>query len=292
MSKTLEAPIDRSTGAPLLVVEDLTVRFHGKERTVTAVDGVSFSVQPGERVAIVGESGSGKSTLGLAIGGFLSDADTEVSTSALSLNGRSIVNGGATGIPQSTAGLSMMFQDAMTSLDAVWTIGSQMKAVLTRGNKLSKVELREQSEYWLGRVGLHDFSRVLSARPYELSGGMRQRVMLALAICRQPSLLVADEPTSALDATLARTGMELMVELADSSGAALLVISHDIQLCQEFSDTTIVMHRGRMVDKVASSRLGIDATDSYTKGLMECIPTLADWNRDELPTFATLGEVA
>jgi peptide/nickel transport system ATP-binding protein len=179
----------------------------------------------------------------------------------------------------------MVFQDAMTSLDPVWTIGSQLSAVLKASGGFSRQERVAQAEAWLRRVGLHDTERVLRSRPYELSGGMRQRVMLAIALCGRPKLLIADEPTSALDASLARDVMELLVELAGELGTALLVVSHDIQLCSEYSDRTLVMYGGRVVEETPSSGLS-EARHPYTKGLLRSIPTLESADLDVLPTIA------
>jgi oligopeptide/dipeptide ABC transporter ATP-binding protein len=185
----------------------------------------------------------------------------------------------------------MVFQDAMTSLDPVWTIGSQLGAVLKAGGAKSRRDRAVEAERWLRRVGLNDTERVLKARPYELSGGMRQRVMLAIALCGKPSLLIADEPTSALDASLARDVMELLVELTTDLGTALLVVSHDIQLCSEYSDRTIVMYSGRVVEESNSSEL-MSAAHPYTAGLLLSIPTLESASLDVLPTIAPAPALA
>jgi peptide/nickel transport system ATP-binding protein len=179
----------------------------------------------------------------------------------------------------------MVFQDAMTSLDSVWSIGSQLTAVLSAGRRRSRGEIAELSRQWLHRVGLTDTERVLKAKPYELSGGMRQRVMIALALCSEPSLLVADEPTSALDASLARTTMELLLELTSTVGTSLLIVSHDMDLCAEFADRVLVMHRGRMVDQAPADALDAPERHPYTRGLLECIPTLDKARLDHLPTL-------
>jgi peptide/nickel transport system ATP-binding protein len=185
----------------------------------------------------------------------------------------------------------MVFQDAMTSLDPVWTIGSQLSAVIRASENVSRKEARERSRYWLSRVGLNDTDRVLKNHPYELSGGMRQRAMMALALCGRPRLLIADEPTSALDASLSRQTMDLFVELTEGAGAALLIISHDIRLCQEYSDRTLVMYRGRLVEQGPSETLSSTAKHPYTVGLLRCIPTLESALLDELPTIESFVPV-
>jgi ABC-type dipeptide/oligopeptide/nickel transport system ATPase component len=210
----------------------------------------------------------------------------EVTTGTVTFDGAPIVRTDRSRVPRRTPGISMMFQDAMTSLDPVWTIGSQLRAVLRAGGKLTRKEQHERAREWLVRVGLSDTARVMKARPYELSGGMRQRAMLALALAGNPKLLIADEPTSALDASLSREAMELLVELTDDFGASLLIVSHDIHLCQDYANRTMVMYGGQIVEHGASGTLAETATHPYTIGLLRCIPTLESVDLDELPTLA------
>ena len=176
----------------------------------------------------------------------------------------------------------------MTSLDPVWTVGSQLAAVIRNNARCGRRETRERAAEWLRRVGLHDVRRVLAARPYELSGGMRQRVMIAIALSARPRLLIADEPTSALDATLSGELMELLVGLTDELGAALLMVSHDIALCQAYTDRTLVMYRGRAVERGPSATLARTATHPYTRGLIACIPRLENADADRLPTMGRI----
>jgi peptide/nickel transport system ATP-binding protein len=275
---------------PLLVVTDLTVRYGASgPRPVTALHGVDLTIARGERVALVGESGSGKTTMGLAIAGLLTGPDVEVTTGTVTFDGTPIARTERSRVPRRTPGLSMMFQDAMTSLDPVWTIGSQLKAVLRANGTLTRRERTDRAREWLTRVGLSDTDRVMKARPYELSGGMRQRAMLALALAANPKLLIADEPTSALDASLSREAMELLVELTDDFGASLLIVSHDIRLCQDYADRMMVMYRGEIVEHGVSRTLAETAIHPYTVGLLRCIPTLESANADELPTLALVA---
>jgi oligopeptide/dipeptide ABC transporter ATP-binding protein len=189
-------------------------------------------------------------------------------------------------MPVQTPGLAMVFQDAMTSLDPLWTVKSQLAAVLRADKRRSRAEIAELSVDWLRRVGLHDTQRILQSRPYELSGGMRQRVMLALALCSRPRLLVADEPTSALDASLAREAMELLLGLTQDLGTAVLIVSHDIRLSQEYCDRSLVMYGGRIVEEVDSGGLSDRARHPYTVGLMESVPTIESADLGRLPTIA------
>jgi ABC-type glutathione transport system ATPase component len=267
---------------PVLEVEGLSIRYGGGS---PAVQDVSCSVGRGERVALVGESGSGKTTLGLAVAGFLTVPGVRIEARTLRVQGRDVPTVPASRLPVRTDGVAVVFQDAMTSLDSVWSIGSQLAAVLSNGRRRSRRQIADLSLEWLHRVGLTDTDRVLRARPYELSGGMRQRVMIALALCSEPRLLVADEPTSALDASLARASMELLLDLTSTAGTSLLIVSHDMDLCSEFSDRVLVMHRGRMVDQAPSDALDAPERHPYTRGLLECIPTLDTARLHHLPTL-------
>jgi len=267
---------------PVLEVEDLSITYG---TGTAAVQDVSFTIGRGERVALVGESGSGKTTLGLAVAGFLTVPGVRIEARTLKVHGADVATSSNSRLPVRTDGVAMVFQDAMTSLDSVWSIGSQLAAVLSNGRKRSRGGIAELSRDWLRRVGLTDTERVLKAKPYELSGGMRQRVMIALALCSEPKLLVADEPTSALDASLARTTMELLLELTSTVGTSLLIVSHDMELCAEFSDRVLVMHRGLMVDQAPSNALDAPERHPYTRGLLECIPTLDKARLHHLPTL-------
>ncbi|WP_353807737.1 ABC transporter ATP-binding protein [Agromyces sp. SYSU T00194] len=267
---------------PLLEVRDLGVTF--ESGAVQAVTRADVEVRAGERVAIVGESGSGKSTTCAAIGGFVTEPGSHVSASTLRFEDRDLLRRRTSRIPRQTPGIAMMFQDAMTSLDAVWTVGSQLEAVLGNQLKLRGKARRREAEAWLRRVGLHDVDRVMRSRPYELSGGMRQRVMLAIALCGRPRLLIADEPTSALDASRSVEMMRLMIELASTTGAAVLIVTHDIRLCQSFADRVIVMYQGCVVEDIPADRL-MDASHPYTRALVECVPSLDNHDADLLPTI-------
>jgi peptide/nickel transport system ATP-binding protein len=270
----------------VLDVAGVTVEYPTPQGPFRAVDGFSLKLSPGERVAIVGESGSGKTNACMAIAGFLGP-EARVTADRMLFGGRDLLARKATALPRRSPGMSVVFQDAMTSLDPVWTIGSQLRSVIRTTNKAGRKEATELAAGWLRKVGLDDTERVLSARPYELSGGMRQRVMIALALSGQPRLLLADEPTSALDATLSRELMELLVALADEFGTSLLLVSHDILLCREFTDRTVVMYGGRIVEEQSSRHLAEQATHPYTRGLLACVPTFETALLDELPTMNT-----
>lgn len=277
---------------PMLSVKNLSVEYRTASGMVNAMRSASLEIYPEERVALVGESGSGKSTLGLAVAGMLTHPDIAVSFDRLEFRGAPLSYNARSRLPLRTPGLSMVFQDAMTSLDPVWPVGSQLIAVLRATEKISRAQANEEARYWLGRVGLDDTARVMASRPYELSGGMRQRAMMAIALCSKPKLLIADEPTSALDATLSMRTMDLLVELTESSGAALLIISHDIALCEKYTGRMLVAYQGRIVEEGSVGALRSRAKHPYTRGLLSCIPTLDNAEMEELPTMESVMAAA
>ncbi|WP_380172779.1 ABC transporter ATP-binding protein [Kineococcus sp. DHX-1] len=275
---------------PVLRVRDLHVRYRSADGAGhVAVDGVSFDLLAGQRMALVGQSGSGKSTLALAVTGLLSaSADVEITAAELAVGGTPVRTRHTSSVPVRTPGVSMVFQDAMTALDPVRPVGAQLASVVATTGVRGRAR-RDLCGEWLRRVGLTDVRRVSRSRPHELSGGMRQRVMIAVALAGRPRLLVADEPTSALDASLARGTMELLDELTRSEGISLLVISHDILLSLEHTDVVGVLQGGHLVEFGRSADLREHPRHPYTRGLVACVPTLADRGRDRLPTLADVG---
>jgi peptide/nickel transport system ATP-binding protein len=269
----------------VLDVENLTVRYKVADGYFTAVDNVSFKVAPGERIAIVGESGSGKTNTCLAIAGFLTQPNAVIEADAIAFQGTSIVQRKRKRLPHRIPGLAMVFQDANTSLDPVWTVGSQLIDILRATQKISRKDAKAKAAEWLLKVGMADPERVMNSRPYELSGGMRQRVMVALALAGGPRLLIADEPTSALDATLSRDIMQLLLALTTETGTGLILVTHDIHLGQAFTDRMLVMYGGRIVEEGASSTLDTTAVHPYTQALMRSVPTLESADLDVLPTI-------
>ncbi|MFT4042344.1 MAG: ABC transporter ATP-binding protein [Gordonia sp. (in: high G+C Gram-positive bacteria)] len=270
-------------GPSLLDVRNLSIRYAGT--STAAVDDVTFTVAPGEIVALVGESGSGKTTLARGVAGLLVDESISVSARRLEFDGTPIERTAGAVLPTRVPGITMMFQDASTSLDVVWSVQDQFVAILRNIERLSKKAAKACARDWLDRVGLPDTDRVMAARPYELSGGMRQRVMLALALASSPRLLIADEPTSALDASLSRLSMELMTSLSAELGTAVLIVSHDIAICTEFSDRTLVMYHGALVDQGGSATLAETVEHPYARGLLACVPSFAHLDDEVLPTL-------
>ncbi|MBD8869515.1 ABC transporter ATP-binding protein [Nocardioides donggukensis] len=266
------------TGAhdqPLLSVRDLSVRFGLKgQRQVAAVDEVSLDIWPGQHVALVGESGSGKSVTSLAVMGLLPDRGVEVGGEVL-YRGEDLL----TKSPKEMAGLrgseiAMVFQDPMTSLNPVITVGVQLTEVLLRHLQVSKAEARERAVELLGRVGIPDPARRLREYPHQLSGGMRQRVLIAIALACEPKLLIADEPTTALDVTIQAQVLEVLKDLVADTDAALLMITHDLGVVAGLCDDVNVMYSGRIVESTNRNRLFANPRHPYTGGLLASIPRL------------------
>ena len=272
----------------VLEVEGLQVCYRNRASSMNAVDGVDLCVMPREQIAVVGESGSGKTSMALAIGGLLDGKQATVEVKRYTIDGRPCRPTGEQVLPSGVPGVSMIFQDAMTSLDPVWSIGSQLLSVIRRRDRMTRGNARTEAVEWLRRVQLSDPERVLRSRPYELSGGMRQRVMIAVALCSHPKLLVADEPTSALDASLARSVMDLIADLTQVLGTAVLLVTHDISLARHYADRVLVMYGGRIVEEFSGGLHGDvkEARHPYTLGLLGCTPSLDSVNLAELPTIA------
>ncbi len=260
---------------PLLVVDDLHVTFqtHGN-RAVRAVDGVSFAVHAGETVGIVGESGSGKSVTALAILGLLPSRGVTTSGS-VRLNGQELL-GASEHVLQDVRGCraAMVFQDPMTSLNPVLTIGRQLTETLTRHLDLDRSEARIRAIELLYRVGIAEAHRRLKSYPHQLSGGMRQRVMIAIAIASDPALLIADEPTTALDVTIQAQVLDLLRELVRDSNTALVLITHDLGVVAGMCENVNVMYSGRMVESGERHQLFASPRHHYTRGLLASVPRL------------------
>ena len=259
---------------PLLEVADLAVVFHGSRGDVEAVSEVSFSVRPGEHVALVGESGSGKSVTALAVMGLLPPRSTTVCGS-IRYDGDELLDLDARSRRDLRgAEMAMIFQDPMTSLNPVVPIGVQIGEVLQRHKGLRKTEAREVSGDLLGRVGISDGKRRLKEYPHQLSGGMRQRVLIAIALACEPRLLIADEPTTALDVTIQAQILELLRELVSGTGTALVMITHDLGVVAGLCDEVHVMYSGRVVESAPRRSLFGEPRHPYTGGLLGSIPRL------------------
>ncbi|WP_152361614.1 ABC transporter ATP-binding protein [Microlunatus speluncae] len=263
------------SGDTLLEVDNLSVRFKRRGRDpFVAVDGVSFAVRPGEIVGIVGESGSGKSVTSMAIMGLLPRRSALI-TGAARYRGRDLI-GRSDGELSSLRGreLAMVFQDPMSSLNPVLPIGLQVTEVLRRHQDITKAAARDEAEDLLRRCGIPDPGRRLREYPHQLSGGMRQRALIAIALACKPKLLICDEPTTALDVTIQAQVLELLGELVHDLGTAMIMITHDLGVVAGLCDSVNVMYSGKVVETAGRRELFAHPQHRYTEGLLSSIPRL------------------
>ena len=258
----------------MLAVDDLHVRFQTDGGLVYAVNGISFHVERGETLGIVGESGSGKSAASLAIMGLLGP-NAVVPRGTVTFAGQSLL-----GLPAAErrklrgARMAMIFQDPMTSLNPYLRISRQLTEVLEVHKGLSDKEALRRAIAMLERVGLPDASRRVSAWPHELSGGMRQRVMIAMSLLCEPELLIADEPTTALDVTIQAQILELLKTLQRDLGMAVVLVTHDLGVVAGTTDRVLVMYGGLGMEQRRTADLFADPRHPYTRGLLRSVPRL------------------
>ena len=236
-------------GTPLLDVSGLQTSFDlSKKLSIKAVDGVSFQVHAGETLAIVGESGSGKSVTSLSIMGLLPKDIGRVSAGSIKLEGREITQLSDAEMREIRGKeIGMIFQEPMTSLNPVLTIGQQIAEMVIRHQKLSKAKARARAIEMLELVGIPEPATRVDNYPHEMSGGMRQRAMIAMALACEPRILIADEPTTALDVTIQAQMLELMKDLQDKLGMAIIFITHDLGVVAEVADRVVVMYGAQVV---------------------------------------------
>jgi peptide/nickel transport system ATP-binding protein len=263
------------TVAPLIEIKDLRVLFHGDDgRTTHAVDSVDLSVANGATLGLVGESGCGKSVTSLAIMGLLSKHSADVSGS-IQFDGFDLLEASDETLRDLRGNrLAMIFQEPMTSLNPSFTIGDQIIETILRHRGGSRRQARERAVELLRRVHIPSPEKRIDEYPHKLSGGMRQRVMIAMALACDPKLLIADEPTTALDVTLQAQILDLMRELKAASGAAIILITHDLGVVAEVCDEVAVMYAGEIVERAAVGELFASPQHPYTVGLLGSIPRL------------------
>jgi peptide/nickel transport system ATP-binding protein len=268
---------------PLLTVENLRVSFPTRTGVVEAVRGVSFTLGR-ERLGIVGESGSGKSQTGRAILG-LSSPRARVSADRLAFRDLDLLTASAK-TRRDLRGRSMALvpQDPKFSLNPVMPIGRQIVEALRAHERVSRVEAKERALAMLEAVQIRDPARVFDLHPHQVSGGMGQRVMIAMMLVCGPDLLIADEPTSALDVTVQLEVLSILDDLVADRGMGLIFISHDLRLVSSFCDRVLVMYAGKVVEDLPSARLE-EACHPYTRGLLDCLPRIAG-DRHPLPVLA------
>lgn len=259
----------------LLDIKNLKTEFKTKKGVVAAVNGVDFSIDKGEVVAIVGESGSGKSVTSLSIMRLLAKSDkTKVTGDALFKGANLLAKSEKEMQSMRGKNLSMIFQEPMTSLNPVFTIGRQISESIIKHEGVSKKEARERSIEMLKLVGIPSPETRINNYPHQLSGGMRQRVMIAMALSCSPELLIADEPTTALDVTIQAQILDLMLDLKDKFGTAILLITHDLGVVAEIADKVVVMYCGKVVEKAYVKDLFKAPLHPYTDGLLNSIPKI------------------
>lgn len=272
---------------PLLEVSELRVSFDTPDGIVHAVDGVSFSLDQGRTLGIVGESGSGKSVTSSTIMGLTKTANATV-TGSIVLGGHDILGASDAEI-RSLRGreMAMVFQDPMSALNPYYTVGAQIgEAYRVHHPKATKKEMADVAVSMMEKVGIPNPLARSRDYPHQFSGGMRQRVVIAIALTNNPRLLIADEPTSALDVTVQAQILELMKSLQEEFGSAIILISHDLGVIAELADEVAVMYAGRMVERSTALELFSAPTHPYTWGLMGAVQSLGLSARGKLETIA------
>ncbi len=265
-----------ATTSPLLAVEDLKTVFMTSQGTGRAVDGVSFQLRAGETLGLVGESGCGKTVTALSLLRLVPDPPGEITGGAIHFNGHNLLELSEERMRAIRGNdISMIFQEPMTSLNPVFTIGDQITEAIILHQGLGKGEAREQAAEMLQHVGIPDPDTRLDEYPHQLSGGMRQRAMIAMALVCRPKLLIADEPTTALDVTIQAQILDLMRTLQAELGMAILLITHDLGVVAEIADRVAVMYAGKIVEEAPVEVLFAEPKHPYTQGLLHSVPRIA-----------------
>lgn len=270
----------------LLSVEHLAVSFGTTRNRVRVVEDVSFSVEKGETLGIVGESGCGKTVTVMSAVRLLPSPPSHIDRGSVRLDGIEITTLSKRGLRELWGNrVGVVFQDPMTSLNPTFTIGFQLKEALRLHRRLSDAETSEQVMRMLDRVGVNAPEHRLRQYPHELSGGLRQRVMIAMALMCRPELLIADEPTTALDVTLQAQILDMLRSLRDELGMGMLMITHDLGVVAEFCDRVAVMYAGRIVETASVEQLFARPRHPYTHGLLASIPRLSTEKGSRLPVI-------
>lgn len=275
----------------LLEIEGLESGFDTEDGLVRAVDGVSFELEKGRTLGIVGESGCGKTVSAMSIVDLLPKPAGRVLGGRISFKGQELRDADPE-VMYKTRGneIGVIFQEPMTALNPVQRVGKQITEALLLHKDVSKREALQHAVELLDAVGIPSPERRISDHPHELSGGMRQRVMIAIALCCDPDLLIADEPTTALDVTVQAQILDLMSKMQKERGMATLLITHDLGVIAEQCDEVVVMYAGRIVERAPVKELFAKPKHAYTKGLLASIPRLTNERKTELQTIP--GQVA
>lgn len=270
---------------PLLRLQDVKTYFYlNQSRTVKAVDGVTFTIHENETVALVGESGSGKSMTSMSIMGLV-DEPGKVEGS-IQLEGQELLKRTEKQLDHIRgAQIAMIFQEPMTSLNPVFTIGNQIIETIRKHKQVSKKQAHKRAVELLKLVGFARAEESMKQYPHQLSGGMRQRVMIAIAISCNPKLLIADEPTTALDVTIQQQILDLMLKIKNQFQSSILLITHDLGVVAETADRVLVMYAGQIVEEAPAYDLFTNPLHPYTQGLLKSMPKLED-NKDRLEAIS------
>jgi oligopeptide/dipeptide ABC transporter ATP-binding protein len=282
----------------LLEIENLRTQFFTSAGTVRAVDGISYNVDEGESAAIVGESGCGKSVSALSILRLIPDPPGRIVGGSIRFKGTDLLQLSDVEIRRVRGRrIAMVFQEPMTSLNPVLTIGLQLTETLTHHLGMSKEAARARAVELMGMVGISDPERRLSQYPHHFSGGMRQRVMIAMALCCEPELIIADEPTTALDVTIQAQILELMKDLTRRLGVALIIITHNLGVVARYADRVHVMYAGKIIEQGNARQIYHEPAHPYTIGLLHSVPRLDQPRKEKLdpiegqpPDLARLDE--
>ena len=271
----------------LLSVQDLHTTFRTDSGEVQAVNGVSFNLNPGEILGIVGESGSGKSVTAYSVMQILAD-NGRIKSGHILYKGEDLTMWSEKQMSHFRGKCcSIVFQDPMTSLNPVFTIGSQLgEAIRLHTNRRGK-EVRERAIEMLELVGINEPEKRIKQYPFELSGGMRQRVMIAMALACEPDILIADEPTTALDVTIQAQILELMQDLQKKLGMAVILVTHDLGVIADMCDNIIVMYGGRICERGTAREIFYNPKHEYTKGLLRSIPSVNNMKKKLVPIAGT-----
>ncbi|MBE3559488.1 MAG: ABC transporter ATP-binding protein [Ktedonobacteraceae bacterium] len=273
-------------GEYLLEVQDLKTHFKTKAGWVRAVDGVSFAIRPGEKVAIVGESGCGKSVTALSIMRLVAQPPGEYRGGSIFFEDQDLLDLPESAMRRVRGGqIGMIFQDPMTCLNPTMTIGKQIAEGLRIHLKLSESEARARALSLLEQVGIPAPHERIDQYPHQFSGGMRQRVMIAIALACNPKLLIADEPTTALDVTVQAQILELISGICEEFGTALILITHDLGVVAGVANRVIVMYAGKVVEEAPTDELFANPRHPYTRGLLASVPRLDEKRHSELRTI-------
>lgn len=269
----------------LLEVNDLEVQFFTPQGIVKAVNGISYYINPNEVIAFVGESGCGKSVSQMATIQLIQSPPGKITGGEVLYKGINLLAYG-TNSPEihdvRGAEISMVFQEPMTSLNPIFTVGSQIVDVIRTHRKVSKKEARSIAKKALKDVGIPDPDKRMNSYPFEMSGGMRQRVLIAIAIACQSELIIADEPTTALDVTTQAQVMELLLQIVREKKKSLVVVTHNLGLVSRYADRIYVMYAGRIVESGTTEEILAHPKHPYTKGLLHSVPRLDDDKKEEL----------